>query len=106
MEGPYLNLSGAVSDGPEDFKRPNHPDFMDSTELRKMHFSGMRTNSITEDFEVWVNGYCVTAVPKQTVALDPLAINKAMQDAFDLHNVMPDSPAARQWERLKNGYND
>jgi len=40
----------------ENFKRPDHPDFMDSTELATMRFTGMRHNSISDYMEVWIDG--------------------------------------------------
>lgn len=40
----------------EDFKRPNHPDFMDASELRKEGFSGVRINSLSQDWEIWIDG--------------------------------------------------
>ena len=35
----------------EDFKRPDHPDFMDSSELKKAKWSGIRNNSLSGDLE-------------------------------------------------------
>lgn len=40
----------------EDFRRPDHPDFQDSSELAKAGFSGMRHNSISDYVELWVDG--------------------------------------------------
>ena len=40
----------------EDFKRPDHPDFMTSSELAKIHFSGIRHNSINDYMEFWIEG--------------------------------------------------
>ena len=40
----------------EDFQRPSHPDFLDSSELKKMEFSGIRENSITSEVEIWTVG--------------------------------------------------
>ena len=40
----------------ENFKRPDHPDFMDSSELARMKFSGMRHNSISDYIELWIEG--------------------------------------------------
>lgn len=40
----------------EDFNRPNHADFMDSSELKKIEFSGLRHNSISDCMEIWVLG--------------------------------------------------
>lgn len=40
----------------EDFKRPNHTDFMDSFELNRLSFSGIRHNSISDYMELWLDG--------------------------------------------------
>lgn len=40
----------------EDFKRPNHTDFMTSSELSKIKFSGIRKNSISGCIEMWLEG--------------------------------------------------
>jgi hypothetical protein len=40
----------------ENFKRPDHPDFMDSSELAGIEFSGLRHNSISDYMEFWVLG--------------------------------------------------
>lgn len=86
----------------EDFKRPSHPDFLTASELVAVKFSGMRHNSITDDAEIWIKGRVERRVSKAEVQLDPLAINKAIEEVFGLENVMPDSPAARQWEKIKS----
>ena len=89
-------------DGMEDFKRPSHPDFQDSTELAASDFSGFRHNIITDDAEIWVKGRIERRISKAEVLLDPLAINKAMCEVFALEDVMPDSNAARQWQVIRN----
>ncbi len=40
----------------EEFKRPNHSDFMDSSELKKAKFSGVRINQISQSQELWIEG--------------------------------------------------
>ena len=40
----------------EDFRRPNHPDFLTSSELKRIEFSGIRHNSITNNIEIWTLG--------------------------------------------------
>lgn len=39
-----------------DFKRPNHNDFRDALELKKERFSGVRRNSISHEWEIWLEG--------------------------------------------------
>ena len=55
----------------EDFKRPNHPDFMTSGELKKMKFNGIRSNSITEDLECWIEGEVVVVSSKLARSINP-----------------------------------
>lgn len=74
----------------EDFKRPDHPDFMTSAELAKIEFSGIRHNSISGNCEIWKMGNCTKMISKAEVLMDPDAINKAMEEVFALHDVMPD----------------
>lgn len=81
----------------EDFKRPNHTDFMDSTELRKMRFSGLRHNSLSDQAEIWVLGHIEATVTAEEVKLNPLAINKAYEEVFALPEVMPDTQEAKDF---------
>ena len=39
-----------------DSKRPDHPDFMGASELKKAEFSGIRHNSLTDQTEIWKVG--------------------------------------------------
>jgi len=39
-----------------DSKRPDHPDFMDHSELKKAGFSGLRSNALSSELEIWVDG--------------------------------------------------
>lgn len=40
----------------EDYKRSNHNDFATSSELKERKFSGMRMNTISRQWELWVQG--------------------------------------------------
>ena len=40
----------------EDFKRPDHPDFATSHELKAMNFTGVRHNKLTSVYEIWTHG--------------------------------------------------
>lgn len=40
----------------EDYKRSDHNDFATSLELRERKFSGMRMNTISQQWELWVLG--------------------------------------------------
>lgn len=73
-----------------DFNRPDHPDFMSSSELRAINFSGQRVNSITGNWELWIMGEVAKEVTVAQVKSDPQIINKAVEDAFGLHEVQPD----------------
>lgn len=71
----------------EDFKRPNHPDFKLSSELREMRWSGIRQNSITDEREVWVEGHCVLTMSNIICVTDPLLWEKKYAEVFDLKHV-------------------
>lgn len=40
----------------EEFKRPDHNDFRTTSELKSLEFSGVRNNSITNEWEIWILG--------------------------------------------------
>jgi hypothetical protein len=71
----------------EDFKRPNHPDFQTSSELKSMGWSGIRNNSLTDEREVWVNGQCVLTMSNAMCSMMPQAWDKAYADVFSLNEV-------------------
>lgn len=76
----------------EDFNRPNHPDFMTSSELAKIEFTGIRHNSITNDCEFWILGNLEKKVTKEEVLMNGTAISRAWEEIFGLHegSVLPD----------------
>ena len=39
-----------------DSKRPDHPDFMDASELKKREFCGLRHNKLSNQMEIWKLG--------------------------------------------------
>lgn len=76
----------------EDFKRPSHPDFATSAELRDSKWSGIRHNSITTCCEIWLEGQVAKEVTAQMVELNVNAINDAITEVFSLHEVRPYIP--------------
>lgn len=79
--GPAIILSGHVGKT-EEFIRPNHHDFMDAEELRKMQFSGLRHNSISDDIEIWVHGEVRRRVTRSERVLNPAAVDQAFTEVF------------------------
>lgn len=81
----------------EDFKRPNHPDFMDSSELKKIKFGGLRDNTLTGDKELWIEGEVVKAITANELRLNPHAVTDAMEEFFQTgRDVRPDIPELRK----------
>jgi hypothetical protein len=71
-----------------DSKRPDHPDFMDHSELKKAGFSGLRSNTLSSELEIWVDGEIrrrITSVALAEHGDGLIAI--AMEDIFGLHDV-------------------
>ena len=65
------------------FKRPDHPDFATESELKKQCWSGVRNNSITQEWEIWIDGE-----RRALGALkDKAAFEKAYADVFGLDHV-------------------
>jgi hypothetical protein len=63
-----------------EFKRPNHPDFMTSSELSVIEFSGIRQNEITRTWEFWVGGKIAASLSEE--AATPQALRKMHTDLF------------------------
>lgn len=68
----------------ESFKRPNHYDFMTSSELKAAKFSGTRHNRLMACYEIWTLGDVRRVVTEDQVREDPLALTKAMDELFGL----------------------
>lgn len=71
----------------EDFKRPDHPDFMTSSELKKIGWSGIRHNALTEEQELWTDGDLRLAISTRLIALNPRAWDEKYEEIFKLYNV-------------------
>ena len=71
-----------------DSKRSDHPDFMDTNELKKREFSGIRYNSLSEQLEIWRDGEIATQL-KQAEDMNAL-IAIAMEDVFGIPDVAID----------------
>lgn len=67
----------------ENFKRPDHPDFMDSSELKKKEFSGVRLNKISQEWEIWTVGDLRAHGP----LIDQIGFMKAYADVFQIENI-------------------
>lgn len=67
------NLHAAVT---ENFKRPLHPDFMTTAELKALPFTGLRQNQIACQVELWIVGEVVDSVSFELMQKDPFAVAK------------------------------
>lgn len=70
-----------------DFKRPTHPDFLDSSELKKIEFTGIRHNSLINAMEIWTLGDLRGSIPDHEVLLYPEKFNALYADIFGLNHV-------------------
>lgn len=71
----------------EEFKRPDHNDFLTSTELKKAKFSGVRHNSITDMQEIWILGRLEGSMAMSMVAAFPKKWEELYRDVFGLSSV-------------------
>lgn len=67
------------------YKRPSHPDFMDSAELKAIEFSGIRVNQLSRSVEIWTLGDCRAFVTAEEMLRDPDAVDKAYKEVFAFH---------------------
>ena len=79
---PILNNLKDAKNGT--FKRPDHPDFMTSAELKAIQFSGMRDHRMAMEFELWVVGEMARSITYREVQKDPYALSKAQVEYFGL----------------------
>lgn len=68
----------------EEFKRPNHHDFMTTSELKQARFSGTRNNNLTQMIEIWMDGEILEMAAISEVKKDPLWIQKIYNKHFGL----------------------
>lgn len=64
------------------FKRPNHPDFKTSSELKQAKFTGLRENNMALEYEFWVLGEIRKTVKFIDAQKDPMALQKAHMEVF------------------------
>lgn len=76
------NLSKAASG--ED-KRPDHPDFLTTSELKKKEWSGLRLNSLIDTYEFWVAGEIKKTIGVMAVKADYMALERAHVELFGIH---------------------
>lgn len=79
-----------MKDDDFDSKRPDHPDFMCASELKKAGFSGIRHNSLTDQTEIWKVGEVAKVISKALMdqAVDRNAVlAMAMEDTFGIYDV-------------------
>lgn len=82
-------------------KRPDHPDFMDSSELKKIQHSGVRNNRIGDCIELWVLGEVVKSVSFMEIKFNPNAFNDAYAEHFGLERVREEGQAVEPKENKK-----
>ena len=68
-------------------KRPDHNDFRDSSELKKLEFSGIRKNSITDEIEIWILGEIKEKIHRSQVLVNPKAVEEALARVLALDDV-------------------
>lgn len=97
-----LNVKVSKEQRTEEYKRSGHPDFMTAKELKDSNFSGLRSNSITNNAEIWMLGELRAVVTPYDLDKDPQAINKAFENLFMLDNILPDTEQARLYGRYRD----
>lgn len=67
--------------------RPNHPDAMDASELRKINFTGIRNNSLDNSIECWLEGEIRFYVTELENQLNPGVFARKYEEVFALYKV-------------------
>lgn len=81
-----FNLSKVVT---EEVKRPDHPDFLTTSELKAKEWSGVRLNSLIDTFEFWVAGSVVKTLAASIVKKDYMALERAHVELFGISTAHP-----------------
>lgn len=68
-------------------RRPDHYDFMTSSELKRAEFSGMRQNQLAMQWELWLVGEIKGTVSFEAAAKDHLAVTRMHAEVF--HMILP-----------------
>ena len=71
----------------EEFKRPDHYDFMDTHELAEAKFSGSRHSTITNQVEVWIEGKCLLVRDYNWIRGNPQQWADLYSNALELKEV-------------------
>lgn len=72
----------------DDFKRPNHLDFCDSSELRTLEFSGVRYNELSMEMEIWIAGEKKASISKAEMRLNPAKWEEMYAKIFGINEVI------------------
>lgn len=67
--------------------RPNHPDAMDASELKKIKFTGIRKNGIDNSIECWLEGEMRFYVTELESKLNPDSFARKYEEVFALYKV-------------------
>lgn len=66
------------------YKRSNHNDFATAAELAQRKFLGWRSNKISNEMELWINGEIVRRVTAYEIQVDPHKVEKVHAEFFGL----------------------
>ena len=66
----------------DNWVRPNHEDFKDSSELRKLNFSGIRNNTLSGYREVWMAGQVVAEMKEAEAQAFPQRWHALYEQVF------------------------
>ncbi|EKD22462.1 MAG: hypothetical protein ACD_86C00003G0025 [uncultured bacterium] len=80
---PSIILSGEVG-RTEEYRRSDHPDFMTSSELETIEFTGLRHNTLAMRMEIWTLGDLRGFVGDAVIAADPEALPRLHAEIFGL----------------------
>lgn len=67
--------------------RPNHPDAMDASELKRIEFTGIRKNNLDRSVECWLMGELRFYVSEMEYALSQDAFARKYEEVFALYKV-------------------
>lgn len=66
------------------YKRSNHNDFATTAELAERKFSGWRSNKLSNEQEMWIEGEIVRRVTAYEIQMDPQKMEKVYAEYFGL----------------------
>ena len=80
----HNNIIKGVQEHEAEFKRPDHPDFMLSSELKAAEFTGVRQNEISREWEFWIVGEIKARVPETEAT--PQKLHDTHLELFAMRN--------------------